>query len=69
MDNTINNLFIAAVGAADPEQTIQVQFYNRPGLVTYPARMMDLLKNDPHVEDIIDPGTGEILFTHDCIDL
>lgn len=69
MDNSINNLFIAALGAADPEQTIQVQFYNRTGLITYPARMMDLLKSDPHVEDIIDPGTGEVIFTHDNINI
>lgn len=66
MDNTINELFVNAIVGGEPEgDLIQVQFYNRPDLIEYPARIMDLLKNDPHVRDIIDASTGEVIFTRD----
>ena len=64
MDNTINNLFINSIGNNTPV-LIQVKFYGRADLIEYPATLMDLLKTDKHVQDIISPETGEVLFTHD----
>lgn len=64
MNNYINNLFIKAIGGA-PGELIQVQFYNRSDLIDYPASMIDLLKSDKQVRDILDPSTGEVLFTND----
>ena len=65
MNNYINNLIISSIGATDKNIPVLVQFYGRPDLISYPATLIDLLKHDKHVRDIIDSRTGEILFTHD----
>lgn len=65
MNNYINNLFIKAIGNNTPGELIQVQFYGRSDLIEYPASMIDLLKRDKQVQNILDPSTGEILFTND----
>lgn len=65
MNNSINNLFINAIGDTDEHDIILVKFYNRSDLIQYPARIMDLLKSDKHVQDIISPSTYEVIFTHD----
>lgn len=65
MNNSINNLFINAIGDTVEHDIILVKFYNRSDLIQYPSRIMDLLKSDKHVQDIIDPSTYEIIFTHD----
>lgn len=67
MENTINNLFINAICNTAEEKTILVKFYHRGDLISYPARMMDLFKSDTQVQDIINPDTGEVVFTHDNI--
>lgn len=67
MGNTINNLFINAVFNTSPEETILIKFYHRGDLIPYPSRMMDIFKNDIQVQDIINPDTGEVIFTHDNI--
>lgn len=65
VNNYINNLFIKAIGNNTPGELIQVQFYGRSDLIEYPASMIDLLKRDKQVQNILDPSTGEILFTND----
>lgn len=65
MNNSINNLFIAALNNNKKINTILIKFYGRHDLIEYPATMINLLKNDKHVQDIIDNSTGEVLFTHD----
>ena len=65
MNNSINNLFIAALNNNKKIKTILIKFYGRHDLVEYPVTIIDILKNDKHVQDIIDGSTGEVLFTHD----
>lgn len=65
MDNSINNLFIAALNNNKKIKTILIKFYGRHDLIEYPDTMINLFKQDKHVQDIIDGSTGEVLFTHD----
>lgn len=47
------------------EKTILVKFYGRDDMIEYTTNIMELLKNDKHVQDIVDPETYEVIFTND----
>ena len=65
MDNSINNLFINSICNTCELKTVFVKFYGRRDLIEYPEDLIDLLKTDKHVQDIIDPDTYEVIYSND----
>ena len=57
------NDFIKAIGARPREREIMVYFKTRPAPVIYTMAIIDLLKTDSKVTDIIDAQTGELIYT------
>ena len=57
------NDFIKAIGAKPIERPIMVYFKSSPAPIVYTMAIIDLLKTDSEVTDIIDAQTGELIYT------
>lgn len=60
----INNMILNAIGNNEKQHTI-IAYFKGGREATYTINILEMLKTDPAIIDIIDGETGEIIYTRD----